>query len=750
MKKSIRISAVILCLVITLSALSGCGVNEARVKISTKLYSKMKFTDEALESGVVAENEHFSLTWNDELSQVFFTDKQSGEIYGSMPYEATIPVYDEDGMLIGNNKQVESPITVFYYEYKSVSEAYSHASVDAIEEGNVYTEKIENGLRVIYDFCNQEISVPVEYTISDECFNITVKPTEISDNGERYVTAVSIAPFACGLKNDSENSSLFLPDGSGAIIKPISKNITGNSGSMRVYGEDLTVQTYNKKSYTQTVKMPVFGMQKGGNALFGIITSAAEQASINWNIGASSIRYSTVYPMFRIRGYSLLESPKGFASTAIEIKAFDDIINDTPLSVSYFPLNGEKANYSGMAELYRNYLLKNGTLKKKSTETPAASLKIIGGVEQKEFTFGIPHTVLKPLTTIEQAEEITRYFEKKTDGKILVNLVGFGASGLDTGKAGGGFKIAGKLGSKKTVKKLADYCKINGIELFYSFDLIAYSKSGSGFSLTSDSAKLINGQTAFLNNNDNMTRNKGANRYALLSRGELENALKRAIKATDGYEIGGISLDSIGNTLYSDYGINGAGVGENMGVQAKKLLDKAGEKHTVLLSGANSYAFGSCDYITEAPTSSSKYDFTAYDVPFYQMVVRGYVPLAGESINLAVNGEKAILRCVETGIAPSYTLIYDYDSTLATSEFYNLYGSSYKGIREDAIKNINRLSGVFEIIGDKTIKSHSVLDNGLRITEFDGGVTVAVNETDTEQSVNGKTIPAMDYAVWEG
>ncbi len=750
MKKTFRIFSIFLCLILSLVSFSGCNKKEDTPKTTTKLYSEMDFNDEDVSSGIIVENDNFSLTWDDSRSQIFFTDKKTGAIYGNMPYEATVPTLDEEGNTINNNPQVESPVTVYYYEPKSVSESNAHASVDAITDGDVYTEKIENGIRVTYDFYAQEISVPVDYTIAEDRFNITVNPTEISDNGEKIVTGVAIAPFICGVKNDSEDASLFLPDGSGAVVKPFSKNLIGYNGSIKVYGNDLTIQTYDKKSFTKTVKMPVFGMQKGENALFAIITSAAEQAEICWNIGAGNIRYSTVYPMFRIRGYSLLESPKGFASSSIEIKAFDDNISKTPLTVSYYTLNGEKANYSGMAEVYRNYLLNNGTLVKKSTSTPAASFKVIGGIEQRVFTFGVPHTSLKALTTIKQAQEMTEYFRSNIKGDILVNLVGFGTNGLEAGKLGGGFKIDGTFGDKKDIKSLSDYSQKNDVKLFYNFDLIAFGKSGNGFSLTTDSAKLINGQTAFLNNYDNMTRKKDGYRYALLSRSQTDTALNKAMESTEMYDIKGISLDSLANTLYSDYSNYDFAVGGNTEKAIKEILEKANKKLTVLNAAANSYAFSGSDYITDAPSSSSKFDFTAYDVPFYQMVVKGYVPLTSESINLAVNSKEMLLACAETGMAPSYTLIYDYDSNIANSKFYNFYGSSYKGIKEDIVKDVNKLSSALTIIGNKEIVKHTVLEEGVRITEFAGGVSVIVNGTDKVKTVNGKEIAAMDYTVLEG
>lgn len=47
---------------------------------------------------------------------------------------------------------------------------------DAVSDGEVYAQKIDNGLRVIYDFINYEIIVPVDYIIEDDRFLVTVIP----------------------------------------------------------------------------------------------------------------------------------------------------------------------------------------------------------------------------------------------------------------------------------------------------------------------------------------------------------------------------------------------------------------------------------------------------------------------------------------------------------------------------------------------------------------------------------------------
>ena len=64
-------------------------------------------------------------------------------------------------------------------------------------------------------------------------------------------------------------------------------------------------------------------------------------------MGNSKFGYSTVYASFNVRGLSSWDS-------------YSDDICDSTVSVSYYPLSGESANYVGIADKYHEYLIKDG------------------------------------------------------------------------------------------------------------------------------------------------------------------------------------------------------------------------------------------------------------------------------------------------------------------------------------------------------------------------------------------------------
>ena len=541
-----RIFALLVAL-ITLLGLAGCGNDKSLVTF-------LNFGDQSFDSeyvnGKVCENDRFELYWDNSLKRVSFADKQSGAVWGQIPAEAQNGAA-ENGVKKKNHPQLESALQVNYQDPKSFDEITLYSYTGAVQEGEIYTEKIDNGLKVIYEFTEFDIAVPVEYTIGEDSFAVTVDPKEIAEGEEYKVTSVALEPFLCGLKNNSENSFLFFPDGSGAIVEPVGEQAVGNVGSKEVYGGDSAYRKFGTSTTSEQIKMPIFAAKKGDSAVLGVISSGAPSASINWNIGSNDIGYSTVYPSFRIRGFKNIERPENFITTTTlgNFKVFDKGILTTPVKAEYFVLSGEKASVYGMAEKYRDYLKKNSGLEKSENKEVDASFKIIGATLQPDFILGIPTSKLFPLTTAAEAEKIANELSEKIGSNINLSLLGFGQSGVDAQKVAGGFKTAGKLGN---MEKLYSALDKKGINAFLDYDVIAFNKSGGGFS-KKDAAVYSSGMSITYTSFDTVSKASNNDRFYLLSRSNLSRAVEKIIKVSAQKGVSGISLNSLGTTVYSDY-----------------------------------------------------------------------------------------------------------------------------------------------------------------------------------------------------
>lgn len=739
MKSAIRFIAMIMCFAVSLSC-AGCSKDENSSAAKALKYSDVKVSSNYSEEGIVCENSKWQLIWNNEKNQVSFIEKDTGFLWSPAPEGTQVVNYDEDGMPIKNNPQLESAVLVTYYDPASLLEKEIMSSTDAFE---TYLQKMDNGLRVIYDFADYEIMIPVEYTIEDNRFLVSVNLKHIVDNGENFVTAVALAPFMCGVKNNTDDSWIFLPDGSGAIFSVNSADIVGKTDAKSVYGDDLTDKKFNYLSKTQQITMPVYGIKAGGKSLFAVIESGAEQAEICWNIGSENIGYSGIYSSFRVRGYSTIETPQGFYSflDAKEVKHFSKTPSTNKVSVAFYSLYGENAGINGMADIYRDYLLKYKGLNEKNGDNTMA-IKYIGAVEQRDFILGIPTTKIFPLTTTQEVQRITDDFIELLGNDFTVDLVGFGKTGLDVGELAGGYTVSNKLGGKNGIKKLSEYLEKNTIDYFMDFDLISYSKSGSGFS-KSDSAVFPNLQNAWFTDYNKVTREANDKRFYILSRGMLKNAAKILVDKAGKMGINGISLDSLSNTVYSDYSdentANSGGITDDV-KDIFSSVKKAG--YSVISTGANDYAAILSDRIIDAPLYSSDYDVSRADVPFYQMVFKGYIPMNSISVNLCADSSDAILRCIESGISPTYTLTANYDNELITSDHSFLFGTNYEGLKGSISDFVASYKPYFESIKGAKIAEYEMINDDVRISYFDNGVYTVVNYSDkVVETAYGKVLP---------
>ncbi len=742
MKQGIRFIALLMCLVFSVGC-AGCSKAEDSSTAKALKYSDVKVSSTYDSDGLVCENSNWKLMWDDEKNQVSFVEKNTGYRWSPTPDTAQTIVYDEDGMPIKNNPQLESAILVSYYDPSTLLEKEIMSSTDVFD---VYLQEIDSGIRVIYDFSDHEILIPVEYTIDEKCFRISVNLKQIVDNGENYVTTVSLAPFMCGVKNNTKDSWIFMPDGSGAVYTVNSFDVVGKFGSKAVYGDDLTNQKFNYLSKTEQFLMPVYGLKTGNKALFSIIESGAEQAELCWNIGSQNIGYSGVYSKFKVRGYSTIKTPKGFSSfmDAKEVKYFYKASSKNKISVAYYSLSGKNADLNGMAKIYRDYLIKEKGLTEKSGET-LASYKFIGAVEQPDFVLGIPTKKIYSLTTVKQAEKIVSELTELMGNDLSIDLVGFGKNGLDVGTICGGYSVSGKLGGNKEMKKLADSLKQNSIDYFMDFDLISYSKSGSGISKT-DSAVFPNLQNAWFTDFNIVTRETNDKRFYILSRSKLETVMQKLLDKTKKIGISGISLDSLSNTVYSDYSNEATGNSGGMTEQVKGIILSAKKRgFRVLSTAANDYAAIVSDKIIDAPIYSSDYDVTLMDVPFYQMIFKGYIPMSSVSVNLCADSSDAILRCVEAGISPTYTLTNNYDNELITSNHSFLYGTNYQGIKESILEFSSEYKDYFESIKGAKISDYEILSDDVRAVYFDNGVYAVVNYSDKESKTSFGTVSPNSY-----
>ena len=120
------------------------------------------------------------------------------------------------------------------------------------------------------------------------------------------------------------------------------------------------------------------------------------------------------------------------------------------------------------------------------------------------------------------------------------------------------------------------------------------------------------------------------------------------------------------------------------------------------------------------------YNIFDVDVPFYQLVLKGYVSLSVYPINLSADADTAFLKAVETGTGLGYTLISSHDTDVFNTKQNIFYASVYDDTKQMIFEQMDSYEVLFNKIANVSIKDFEIKDS-LHITTFENGIKVYTN-----------------------
>lgn len=701
---------------ITAVVFTGCGDE----KSAQNAYRSVNGA--VLESQVLAYNSDYELCWDSQGSAVVLKSLKTGEYWSDILYDSFL-----DGSTSSNGN---SPISITVANTRSLKwdVITSHSQIGS--NGNILCKKIDGGIRVTYFFDTYRIAIPIDYILNEDSLTVSVDPSKILEDGTDYkLVAVSVAQYLCSVKNDEENGGLLVPTGSGAIMYSAESPDGTRKYTGEVYGFDGARRDPTNLVDTEDIKLPVFGAFGGEKGIMGIIEQGAGAAEITAVAGNERLGYSNVGATLYVRGYDDFIYTYHGQYKGITRRINKDMSNAV-MSVTYYPLYGEESSYNGMAKKYRAYLEENNKLNVKEHTESAYAVNILGGTNITTSIFGIPHQKLAALTTFPQAADILSELNESIGTMPVVRMTGYGNKGIRVGSIAGGKYYSSVYGNKKELAELIKQFKDSRI--FFDFNIVNFSKSGGGFSLTSDVAKtaiLYKAEHFFV---DTLRINDEENPYYTIARDSLFEAAEYAIKKAEKYNIENISFSDLGSIAFSDFSdnnyINKYGIEE--AVDKVSAIAKK-EKRTLSFANANVYAACAADVIFDTPSSHGDYDVFDIEVPFYQMVFHSYIPMYSPAVNLADNTPMAVAKAAAYGMGLGYTLSYNYIDNSDDLNEFRLYGTVYSDNKDLLYENLIEKEYVkmYSAVKDAELVSYEINDDLVSKSVFSNGKTVYVNQS---------------------
>lgn len=696
----------------------------------------------------VSENERFELMARED-GAIAVWDKKSGSLYESNPQE-------KDELATGiNMTNLKSQLYLTWADL-SGNVTKKNSQTDCVNKGWLtYSATADGGIRFTYEFQAVGITVPVEYHLNEKGLAASIVLEDLVEHSEEtgfYLTSIDLLPFF-GAANQEASGYLFVPDGSGALIYLNNDKASYGAYSQAVYGRDAALVTEKLSADSEVARLPVFGLKDGNHGFLAIITQGDTNATINAMTSGTLNSYNNVYASFQYRPYIRTTFLQGntYASngqngdTSVSLTISPVLPELGEYSVVYNLMSEENLDYVDMAEVYREYLIREYGMEKNADA--AFYLELLGGLETEEYVLGIKVNRLKPLTTFAQAKEILEQLNALGIEDMAVRYTGWQDGGMEA-KIPAKVKFEGKLGGKSGFSKLVDYAAEKNTKLFMDFDFVNLYEGGNGVSAFSDAAQTVGSTPAYQYTYDYnlLTKNDGE-RWKILTPVRMKEVTAKMQKESPKLKGAQLSLSTLSNMIYSDFthkedGIDRADV---KAIWEEILGGFAQEFNQVMADGANAYAFPYVTHIYNAPTGSSGYDIEDEEIPFYQIVLHGLVSCSVEPLNLSAVPQELVLKAVETGSSLSACLMYAENTALLDTKYDYVFSGNY-GIWAETLSGYYKETKEFlELVAGTTITAHEKVMEDVYRTAFSNGVAVYVNYRDTQVRVNEVEIPAREF-----
>ncbi|MBE6903884.1 MAG: hypothetical protein E7480_04685 [Ruminococcaceae bacterium] len=693
------------------------------------------------ETQVIAQNSKLILNANLSNGDFFVTEKASGDIYCSQPF-----LEKPDDNAVGMERtNMMSQITVEYIDAKK-NTFVKNSKVAVINKSSLSGTKNGNGVRFEYNFKEENFVIPVEITLEEDRLCVDIIASEIKETGENKIISISLLPYF-GATYADEKGYLLVPDGSGAIAEFNSMTSYKFGYSKEVYGEDPILYKKFKDTVEEKVYMPIFAIKREKSAMFAIVEDGAAVCTINADLAGIKTSYNSAGVTFNYRALDTTHLAEMSNEDRVLYVVPKKPYSKEKFRVGYYFLEGENADYSGMAELYRNYLIDKYNLSDKKSQGIALNLSYLASAEIKKSFLGIPYTGQVTLTTLDDVSKALEKFEQNGNGSVSVSMLGAFKGGL-YGKIPTNLSINKKIGNVKKINTLIEKNK----NIYLLADIQKVYKGGNGISSITGVSRSVSGARAeqfsyYLNTFD---KNHSFKKWYLISALNLEKISDTIAKSVNKIN-GAFGIYNSGANLYSDYDKNNIFDRQAMLDITQTAFEKiSNASEGIYFKDAFIYSLSTANMISSVPMKSSQYDMLTKDIPFYQMVIHGICDYASNSVNLEGDTELAILKSIEYGAAPDFSLIVrNTDIIHKTSE--KGYYSCNSAVWEERIHTLyNSTRSFYKAVAGQYMTAHRELEKDVFETVYQNGYSVIVNYSDKDISVNGNTVKAESYCFLKG
>lgn len=711
---------------------------------------------------LVMENGRLAFYTNEDGNVGVF-DKATGKWFTSVPTEEA---RDADEIAKAVNKvNLGRDYQVTFIDQNGAT-SVKNTLAGSVNDGNVRLEDTGDGLKVWYYIEDAAVSFSVLYQLTEDGFSVTIPFEDFWEHIEEGRVAedkstvsywgvkdISVLPYfgAAGLEDEGY---MLIPDGSGALVEFNNQKSSYGAYSQEVYGRDPVLILDKSLKSVKNVLMPVFGASFGDSGFLAVAEQGEASAVVNAMNSGTITSYNNVYMTFRYRqsmsaSRSVANGYGGNGSLGSTV-VVDNDYSQGSYRISYHLLEAENADYMGIANRYREYLIGQGMEKKDAASEASLYLTLYGGIEDTAYFLGIPYKTVKELTSYKEAEQLLRELKESGAENLTVRYMGWQEDGLEA-SVPTKVKYEKTLGGKKDYQSLMEYAESEGIRIFPDVDFLNFYQSGA-YSIHSDAIQAATHDTAYQYMYDLNTGNKlKENRWQMLTPNNSVEAFTKVMGQKDKLLSRNLSLGAVGSTLYSDFTTRSNAIHRDntMTLWSQMVRDAAEGMDGVMVETGNIYAARYADYIANVTSESTGFNLADESIPFYQIVMHGYASYGTEPINLTPDPHKALLKALETGSNPGFALIQGDPRTLVDTRYNYLYNAGFDSWADTMAEYYQEAVPVLSAVAGYEITGHERIGERAYRTDYGAGGSVYVNYGKKDVQADGVTVGAGSYVYLE-
>jgi hypothetical protein len=613
--------------------------------------------------------------------------------------------------------------------------------------------------------------VVMEFILDGERLKVNLPQEKFEVYGDdAFIFQIDLLPFF-GAGGLDDEGFILVPSGSGGIINFNNGKHRESMFETPVYGVDFLTTTMHPQ-VTQPARLPVLGIQRArraadcclaeissracassceaptnGAAMLAHVYSGQALATIMADVSGRTNSYNNAWFRFILRSSMTLNMSAIPGTTTSDLTIVQRFPYTGDISVMYHFIAGENPGVGEMAKAYRDFLVEEGALTPlENNRDRSLFLDVIGGVDVQRHILGTPFVGIETMTTAQEANSFIDLLNENEIETIQMQLHGWFNRGVnhDVAKK---INLISSVASRGELHELNSRLQKNNGGLFPSVNFKTTNWFSRNMNMTFEAARNAGGFYGFLTrvSRDTLSSRFTNHRNAvhlLIHPAVLPfhiDAFLAAFEKRAAFD--GIMLNDLGDLLTESIYMRNAVDREHSRLIAVSQMNRLREKiPNTVVAGGNDYSFAFATHLVDVPTEADMFMLIDYEIPFYSMVVHGFLEFAGAPSNMRENydARRVLLNSMATGASPRYIISAKPTRHAQNSPHERFYSTHFENWREKIISHYKIFNEVYKNLRAEQIVDFKILRGGeigtsgrnqVTVTIFSNGTRVYVNQT---------------------